>query len=156
MPHIHEKVDFCVEVFIVHNNKVLLRMHDKYHIWLSIGGHIELHEDPNQAALREVQEEVGLNVQLADDLLPKIKGDTAYKELIPPKFMNRHRINDTHEHVALVYFARSSTDKIQQNVKEEHSDHIRWWTKEEILASPDLKEKIKVYALRALDELREK
>ena len=107
MPHIHEKVDFCVEVFIVHNNKVLLRMHDKYHIWLSIGGHIELHEDPNQAALREVQEEVGLNVQLADDLLPKIKGDTAYKELIPPKFMNRHRINDTHEHVALVYFARS-------------------------------------------------
>jgi len=54
MPHIHDKIDFTVEVFIVHNNKVLLRKHDKYKIWLSVGGHIELNEDPNQAAIRDV------------------------------------------------------------------------------------------------------
>ena len=47
MPHIHEKIDFTVEVFIVHKDTVLLRMHDKVKKWLGPGGHIELHEDPS-------------------------------------------------------------------------------------------------------------
>ena len=64
MPHIHEKIDFTVEVFIVHKDKVLLRMHDKYKKWMSVGGHIELHEDPVEAAHREVKEEVGLDIEL--------------------------------------------------------------------------------------------
>ena len=55
MPHIHEKIDFAVEVFVVHKNKVLLRKHDKYKTWLGVGGHIELDEDPNQVAIREVK-----------------------------------------------------------------------------------------------------
>ena len=63
MPHIHEKIDFTVEVFIVYKNKVLLRMHDKVKKWLGPGGHIELHEDPWKP-LREVKEEVGLTVEL--------------------------------------------------------------------------------------------
>lgn len=64
MPHIHEKIDMVVDVFIVHNGRVLLRKHDKYHTWLGPGGHIELDEDPNEAALREMQEEAGLGVRL--------------------------------------------------------------------------------------------
>ena len=59
MPHIHEKIDYCVEVFIVYKNKILLRMHDKLGIWLSVGGHIELDEDPVEAAIREGREGVG-------------------------------------------------------------------------------------------------
>ncbi len=66
MPHIHEKIDFCVEVFIVHKNKVLLRVHDKFKFWLSIGGHIELDEDPIEAAYREVKEEVGFTLKRKD------------------------------------------------------------------------------------------
>ena len=62
MPHLHEKIDFTAEVFIVYQNKVLLRKHDKYKMWLSVGGHIELDEEPNQAAVREVKEEAGLDV----------------------------------------------------------------------------------------------
>jgi len=30
MPHLHDKIDFTVETFIVYNDRVLLRMHDKY------------------------------------------------------------------------------------------------------------------------------
>jgi len=37
MPHIHEKIDFCAEAYIVYNNKVLLRIHDKLDKWLSVG-----------------------------------------------------------------------------------------------------------------------
>jgi len=68
MPHIHKLIDFTVEVFIVHKHKVLLRRHDKYKKWLSIGGHIELHEDPVEAAIREVKEEVGLEVEVQEPI----------------------------------------------------------------------------------------
>ena len=60
MPHIHKKIDFTVEVFVVYKDKVLLRMHDKHHIWLSVGGHIELGEDPVEAAKREVKRKLSL------------------------------------------------------------------------------------------------
>lgn len=60
MPHIHERIDWTVDVLIVHEDRVLLRKHDKYKVWLMVGGHIELDEGPEEAALREVQEEVGL------------------------------------------------------------------------------------------------
>ena len=42
MPHIHEKIDFTVSLFIVEGEKVLLVHHKKLDRWLPIGGHIEL------------------------------------------------------------------------------------------------------------------
>src|ERR1700759_2929072 len=99
MPHIHEKIDFTVEVYIVHKNKVLLRVHDKFKYWLSVGGHIELDEDPIEAALREVKEEVGLDVRIAGKTRPMQENHYEYRELIPPKFLGRHRVTETHEHV---------------------------------------------------------
>ena len=114
MPHIHEKVDFTVEVFVVYKNTVLLRKHDKYKVWLSVGGHVEIDEDPNQAAIREVKEEAGLDAVLDNSLQTFTKNDQDYHELIPPYFVNRHRINAKHEHVTLTYFAKSGTNKIEQ------------------------------------------
>ena len=153
MPHIHDKIDFTVEVFVVYDNKVLLRKHDKYGIWLSVGGHIEPDEDSNQAALREVKEEVGLEVQLYSDNSYSLNKQEGYQELIPPQFMNRHRINNAHEHVTLVYFARANTNKLTLS-ETEKSEGCRWFTKEE-LDNPQyqIKEHIKVYARSALEEL---
>lgn len=154
MPHIHEKIDFTAEVFVVYRDRVLLRKHDKYGIWLSVGGHIELDEDPNQAAIREVKEEVGLDVILADGLRPFIKETLRYRELIPPVFLNRNRINDTHEHVTLTYFARASTDQL---VIPEHekSEATKWFTREELERNAKgVEETIQQYALRALDVLK--
>ena len=42
MPHLHEKIDFVAEAIIVYGNAVLLRKHEKYHLWTGVGGHIEL------------------------------------------------------------------------------------------------------------------
>jgi len=72
MPHIHEKIDFVADVFVVYKDRVLIRKHDKYDKWLAVGGHIELDENPNQAAVREVKEEVGLDVELIGEL-PKLE-----------------------------------------------------------------------------------
>jgi hypothetical protein len=41
MPHIHEKIDFTVDVFVVYKSRVLIRKHDKYDKWLAVGEHIE-------------------------------------------------------------------------------------------------------------------
>lgn len=159
MPHIHEKIDFTVEVFVVYNNRVLLRKHDKYNMWLGVGGHVEhveLYEDPNEAAIREVKEEVGLGIELyPTGRFPPSRGEN-YRELIPPIAMNRHRIPDTdHEHVTLVYVARSTTDRVVQS-KKERSEEYRWFTKED-LESPDfgVRDDIRNYARTALEILRE-
>jgi len=153
MAHIHELIDFTVEVFIVYENKVLLRFHDKYKLWLSVGGHVELDEDPNQAAIREVKEEVGLDVELFEKLKPFDLESDKYKELIPPYFLNIHRINDTHKHVSMTFFARSNSDKVTSTYEGDKSDDWVWLTKEEIESKTDLEKQVKFYALKALEEL---
>src|SRR3990172_12074941 len=147
MSHIHEKIDFTVEVFVVYNNRVLLRKHDKYKKWLSVGGHIELNEDPLQAALREVKEEVGLEIEIFG--MASSFHEENYKELIPPRFLNIHRINKTHEHVSLTYFAKSNTNKLSLSDKE-LSEGCSWFSKEDLERNDfGISESIRQYALTA-------
>lgn len=149
MPHIHEKIDWTVDVFVVNGDAVLLRKHDKYDMWLSVGGHIELDEVPTQAALREVKEEVGLDVELIGTPETLSEGE-GYAELLPPAFMNIHPINETHSHLSLVYFARSITRETMEG-EEEISGGLHWFTKEELDdPSYGIKETIKHYAKAAL------
>jgi 8-oxo-dGTP pyrophosphatase MutT (NUDIX family) len=157
MPHIHEKIDFIAEAYVVHNGRVLLRKHDKYKQWFPVGGHIELDEDPPHAAIREVKEEVNLDIELVPttrfNTIHDTMGFSDAQELLPPRFMNRHRINEKHEHIALVYFATAKTDAIRQGERE-ISDAIRWFTAEE-LDDPafGITDRIKYYAHAALETI---
>ena len=158
MPHIHEKVDFTVEVFIVFKNKVLLRRHEKYDIWLSVGGHIELDENPIQAAIREVKEEVGLEVEIIGG--KKGIGDGSsenkgYQDLIPPKYLGMHPAGEIHKHITLVYFAISNSDKILDATNDEEKTETCWVTKEQ-LKKMDLVPNVLFYAEEALEELGKK
>ena len=38
MAHIHEKIDFTVAIFVVHEEKILLIHHRKLDKWLPLGG----------------------------------------------------------------------------------------------------------------------
>jgi|SRR3989344_696931 len=151
MAHIHEKIDFTAEVFIVHKDRVLLRVHDKFHRWFSVGGHVEPDEDPNEAAVREVKEEVGLDVQLwAGNQKAHFKRE-GFMELIPPIALNRHRVTSTHEHVTLVYFATAKSDVILLSETEKTSD-CRWFAEDQ-LANADLDPHILHFAKLALETL---
>lgn len=159
MPHIHEKIDFTVEVFIVHKNKVLLRMHDKFKIWLSIGGHIELDEGPIEAAIREVKEEVGLDIKIIGDAHGPLHGELEnreYKYLIPPRYLGRHPgkypVSDGHEHIAFVYFATSNSDTILESTSDHECAETHWVSMEE-LKKMDLVPNVRFYANEALKEL---
>ena len=149
MPHIHEKIDFTVEAFIVHDNKVLLRMHDKFNQWLSVGGHIELHENPVQAIIREVKEETGLSISLYTTDT-SLYDDPDYKKLTPPVYMAEHTVSEKHTHVTLVYFATTDNDIVTDAIFEhEKNSETRWFTEDEIKVM-DLKNNIRFYALEAL------
>lgn len=156
MPHIHNKIDFCSETFIVCKNTVLLRKHDKLKMWLSVGGHIELDEDPVEAAIREAKEEVGLDVVIADseNRLPIFIGDK--KSIIPPQYINRHRISDSHEHIAFIYFGQVEIDELKLSERE-ITDECKWFTKEELEKNRyGISDDVQFYALKALENFLEK
>lgn len=149
MGHIHEQIDFTAEVFIVYQDKLLLRWHEKFNIWLSVGGHIELDENPNQAAIREVKEEVGLDVTLWEGNKRFTSVEHTYTDIIPPVALAVHEVNDVHKHVVLVYFGSVASDAV---IPEKPDDKWRWVTRSE-LAEMDLRPNVRYYAEAALDEL---
>ncbi|MEI6423274.1 MAG: NUDIX domain-containing protein, partial [Lentisphaerota bacterium] len=129
MPHLHERYDFVVSVFIVHRarsrvdrDRVLLINHKRYSEWLPIGGHIELDEDPEEALYREIREECGLKIRLLNRA-PGI-AHRGVKPLPTPSYVDAHRISKTHSHIAFVFFAVCHSDKTRLH-EEEHSDY-RW------------------------------
>lgn len=151
MAHIHEKIDFTTDVFIVHNNKVLLRMHEKYHTLLAVGGHVELDEDPATAAKRECMEEVGLPITIFGEHEVAKSNEATFRHLPTPAGMNIHSVSDTHQHISTVYFATTP----HTNILPEHpEDTWEWLTKEELLERTDIRENIKHYALRALEAIK--
>jgi len=49
------------------NNEVLLVFHKKLNVWLYPGGHIEFNETPDEAVIREVKEETGLEIEIVGE-----------------------------------------------------------------------------------------
>jgi 8-oxo-dGTP pyrophosphatase MutT (NUDIX family) len=155
MPHIHERIDFTVALFIVHQGKVLLVHHRGLNKWLPVGGHIELDEDPEAAALREAREESGLEVELIGERPPTTGEGT--RALIAPRFLDIHYISDAHEHIGMIYWARlrHAAPGAQELTlaSAEHHD-IRWCSAEDLeKLAPPLSAAVRWYCRKALDEL---
>jgi 8-oxo-dGTP pyrophosphatase MutT (NUDIX family) len=151
MAHIHEKIDFTVSIFVIADEKVLLVHHLKMGQWLPLGGHIELDEDPEVAALREAKEESGLDVELTGERPPVASPGT--RALIAPRFLDIHRITDTHEHIGMIYWARPKSGALTLAAAE-HQD-IRWCSRTDLeTLRPPLSPAIRWYCLKALEELR--
>ncbi len=159
MPHIHEKIDFTASVYIVCGDKVLLRFHEKHKCWLVPGGHIEPEDDPIETVHKEVKEEVGLEVRIVANPVKQFTDlkNTADNgvDLQLPMFINRHRINETHEHIDLIYAAES--DSMEINPEEgEASDpeNFRWVTQEELEKLDDVSDRVKYHAQTALIKVK--
>ncbi len=150
MSHIHEKIDFTVAIFVVHDGRVLLIHHRKLDKWLPLGGHIELDEDPEIAALREAKEESGLEVELIGERPPTTEPGT--RALIAPRFLDIHRITDTHEHIGMIYWARPKNGSVTLSIDEHHD--IRWCSAEDLATlHPPMSNAVKWYCRKALEEV---
>lgn len=150
MAHIHERIDFTVAVFVVQEDRVLLAHHRRLDRWLPLGGHIELDEDPEQAALREAREESGLEIELLGERPPTTGPGT--RALIAPRFLDIHRISATHEHIGLIYWAQPRGGSLRL-AADEHLD-LRWVSAPELdTLRPALSGAVRWYACQALHEV---
>lgn len=118
---------FCVTVYIFNpiSKKFLFIKHKKLLKWLLPGGHIDPNENPEDAAIREVKEETGLDVKLVGERFP------TEKDLIKPYALQKNTIKENeHEHYDLIYLAYSNNEDVILNDVE--TDGIGWFSIEEI------------------------
>ena len=131
--------DFTATTFVVWQAKTLLHKHKKLGLWLPCGGHIDPHELPDEAAVREVYEESGVSVKLVGE---KALAIAKPRQLLRPRGIQLEQIERNHEHIDLMYFAKplepyngellpepslgwySQTDLLKMNLTEE----VRQWT----------------------------
>lgn len=98
---------FVATAYVVRDGKTLLLMHKKLGMWLPPGGHIDEGETPDEAALREVREETGLE---ADFIVPT-RGASPdggrVQYLHPPLHVQVEEIPGHNSHVDFIYALRA-------------------------------------------------
>ena len=99
---------FTVTGFVVHGDRTVLLWHRLLQMWVPPGGHVEAHEDPVTALLREIEEETGLRAQVVG-AAPRFDFD--YPAQVPPPYTilieDSPEPGNPHQHVDLIYFCRS-------------------------------------------------
>jgi 8-oxo-dGTP pyrophosphatase MutT (NUDIX family) len=171
MAHIHVgpgQIDLVNAIFLVHRDtrSVLLVHHNKLGGWFAPGGHVELHEDADQALFREVFEETGLSdkqYQVKQDYLSRYGRRSLHwvdvepeenhdvTELLVPWRMEVHNFPPlpSHRHMALVYVGESFTRDVR--LEEGAHKEIRWFTADELDNQPgEMLETIRLYGLDAI------
>ena len=135
--------DFTATTFVVRDGRTLLLWHSDIQAWLPPGGHIEPDELPETAALREVREETGLEVELlgAQELWGTVR------VLRSPVCILLEDISPGHQHIDLIYFARVSGGQLA--VQESEATAHRWCGPAD-LGAEDIPEDIRVLGKRAI------
>jgi 8-oxo-dGTP pyrophosphatase MutT (NUDIX family) len=140
---------FTVAVFVVEDGRVLLHFHRRLGRWLPPGGHVEADELPDDAAIREVQEETGLVVRLVGGRGLPIDEP---RQLVVPAGVQVEPIYPGHEHIDLVYFAVPA--RADQPIAPEYRerDRVGWYAPER-LAELGASDEIRTWARRAVAEV---
>ena len=116
---------FTVAVFVVWEGKVLLHHHRKLGMWLPPGGHIERDELPDEAAVREVLEETGIEVELVGERREDVEDPV---QLHRPAGVQLENIGPGHQHIDLIYFARPTGPT---RIRDEFSaEKVGWYAPE--------------------------
>jgi 8-oxo-dGTP diphosphatase len=120
------KTDLTVSAYIIYNAKTLLIYHLKTGLWLPPGGHIEKDETPDEALLREIKQELDLEIKILNT--PKIlnKGNII-EQLAVPFYCNTHKLID-HIHYCGFYVCELLTNNI--NMKKEEIKDFGWFSKQ--------------------------
>jgi len=117
---------FTVAACVQWEGKILLHFHRKLGRWLPPGGHIKRGELPDDAAVREVLEETGLEVELVGKRREDVEDPV---QLHRPAGVQLENIGSGHQHIDLIYFARPTgyTEIAESNSK----DRVGWYGPED-------------------------
>ena len=103
-----------------------MHFHRKLSMWLPPGGHIEQGELPDNAAVREVLEETGLEVELVGERREDVEDPV---QLHRPAGVQLENIEPGHQHIDLIYFARpTGSTEIAESYSE---DRVGWYGPED-------------------------
>ena len=85
-------------------------------------------------------------------LATRARFEPGTRALIAPRFLDIHRISDTHEHIGMIYWARPVSGDVTL-ATEEHDD-IRWCSAADLeQLQPPMSNAVKWYCGKALEEV---
>jgi ADP-ribose pyrophosphatase YjhB (NUDIX family) len=145
--------DFTVAVFVVHADRVLLHFHRKLGMWLPPGGHIEPHELPDDAAIREVAEETGVRARLVGERGVDLASPPYPRALARPAGIQLEDIAPGHQHIDLVYFAVPVPGG-ESLAPEEAREHGTGWYPLDELEALGANDEIRAWAALAVAAVR--
>ena len=74
------------------------------------------------------------------------------RALISPRFLDIHRITDTHEHIGMIYWARPKVGQATLAAEEHHD--IRWCSVADLeTLKPTMSNAVKWYCRKAIEEI---
>ena len=142
------KTDLVVAGYIIHDDKVLLIHHKKLNLWLPVGGHIEPGETPEDAILREVQEEVGCAFEFHPKAEEKNNGQV---RILKPTRMQVEKVPHHGHHINTIFFGKVM---IWSNaVETDEQEKLRWFSEKE-LQTENILESVCSSALDALKNVK--
>ena len=121
---------FVATAYLVRDGKTLLLKHKKLGMWLPPGGHIDEGETPDEAVLREVFEETGLEAEFIMPPRPPVMSSGRVESLHEPQRVQTEELPGHNHHIDFIYYLRAkSGDPVR---RPEESDDLRWHTAEEL------------------------
>mgnify|MGYP000533686134 CR=1 FL=1 len=131
---------FVATVYVVNDGAVALHDHDKLEMWLPPGGHVDRDELPHEAAVREVHEETGHEVEL---IAPQsdISSPTVESIPQPQQFLlediNVHSGDVGHQHIDFVFYGQVDTREIDPGPGEAPTEAWEWFDRADLQAARD-------------------
>jgi ADP-ribose pyrophosphatase YjhB (NUDIX family) len=148
---------FTATTYVVADGAVALHEHDGLGKWLPPGGHVDRDELPHEAALREISEETGLNVDLVAEQgtfeSPTVDPLPEPQHLLLAD-VNVHGDVVGHQHVDFVYFARADTREISPADGEQPADDWAWFAPAD-LADERVDSDVEAIGCEAIDAVDE-
>jgi len=149
---------FTATAYVVSEGKVLLVSHKKLKKWLPPGGHImtdkvgRFIESPEGAAVREVREETGFDVEICGKNYRDY--DATHEMLLIPESMHIHPIDEEHDHLGFDYFCRIKGQQTEVNAQEKY----KWFSEKELEnylhdATPELPNHVRAIGIKAIKKL---
>jgi ADP-ribose pyrophosphatase YjhB (NUDIX family) len=139
--------DFTVATFVLHEGKTLMLWHKKLAMWLPPGGHIDPNELPDEAAVREVKEETGLDVVLLSE--PAMEQLPGPLQLARPEGIQLEDVAPGHQHIDLIYFARPVDPAAVRPVANDEVERLGWYGRTDLDRIP-LTEEVRAWVEKAL------
>ena len=113
-------------------NEILMIHHNKLQVWLPPGGHIDENELPDDAVLREIYEETGIQAKIIPNCISLNLSSNHCQELATPFaiLLEDIEMNGLHNHIDMVYLCRALNENLVPLESEVNA--IGWFTYEEI------------------------